>query len=458
MFTPHIALIDDEIEQLNDIQEAFFSAGYPCLPIHYDAEDIDNESGIDHIKINFNPRIVVTDLNLRSGSLHGSDTRSLMFPIYKLLEKLRIDGPYILIFWSRIPDEVEQVMQLLKERFYEQINLPVFYTHIDKTTMLGSSNTPLLKEKINSIINNNDLFNAIIDWELRISLAATNTTNSLYLLTRPKEEEVRNENYQDVHTRNLKRVLASIGNEAIGVNNAKRNPEIALDTGLYPVLNDHLNNSTVSSTPNLWRNAVPEIGDRIELDDSLKTKLNTFYHIETVQPNYPKSCRGSFLTLSNEIITNEQKRTKIEKRLGQSLVSIIEEEFLRNLKPADMPAFCNDTILGFIEVSAECDQAQGKSKLHRYLLSALTPIKSGDKKIDANKFKIAHQGIYKLPDICIDNVDYILQCSFKYQIGSIPDENSWFGTTKFRVRDQVISELVFNFAHHISRPGIICFR
>ncbi|PSS46696.1 hypothetical protein C6560_20475, partial [Enterobacter sp. FS01] len=47
---------------------------------------------------------------------------------------------------------------------------------------------------------------------------------------------------------------------------------------------------------------------------------------------------------------------------------------------------------------------------------------------------------------------------FKYQIGSIPDENIWFGNTHFRIRDQVMSELVFNFSHHISRPGIICFR
>ena len=66
----------------------------------------------------------------------------------------------------------------------------------------------------------------------------------------------------------------------------------------------------------LWANAIPDLGIKINLENSLKTKLNTFYHIESVASNYPKSCRGSFLNLSKDITENATKREKIEKRLG----------------------------------------------------------------------------------------------------------------------------------------------
>ncbi|WP_144883689.1 hypothetical protein [Leclercia adecarboxylata] len=459
MFTPHIAIVDDEITQLNDIQSAFFRAGYPCLPIHYSFDDFENASGIDHIDIKFNPRLLVTDLNLQNGALGGADSMSLVFPIYKLLEKMDISGPYVLIFWSRIPEEVESVMNLLQERFYDKINLPLFYTCIDKTDYLGSINTNKLKIKLEEIINENSLINAIFDWELRVSQAATNTTNTLFSITRPKIDDI-SDSYQASHSINLKKVLASIGNEAVGLSNAKSNSEEALDIGLHPVLNDHLSTSNLSRKSMLWANAIPDLGMKINLENSLKTKLNTFYHIESVASNYPKSCRGSFLNLSKDITENATKREKIEKRLGQSLSGIIEEEFLDYYKnkPSELKEFLAETTLGFIEVSAECDQAQKKVKLHRYLLAALTPVKTKSYEINLKKFNLAHNGIYKLPDICINERDYILQCSFKYQIGSIPDENIWFGDTHFRIRDQVMSELVFNFSHHISRPGIICFR
>ncbi|MBC3216694.1 hypothetical protein [Serratia fonticola] len=453
--TPNIILIDDEEPQLNIIQQAFFSAGIPCLPILYNCDFVENKSGIDHVELGmFNPRIVVTDLNLRNGSLN--EPKELAKPIVDLLKKINIDGPFILIFWSRIADEVNQVMDLVQERFYDETPLPIYYTSIDKTQYLGGDNKENLKGKVKSIIGESDIFNALLDWESRISQAARETTNSLYKITKPTELQQRK--YQDLHTEKLQEVLVSIGNASLGVKNAKREPEIALDLGLAPVLHDHLSTISIGKNSGIWKKAVPKIGTKIDLNDSLKTKLNSFYHIEQVIKDYPKSCRGAFLELSKDILDDGDKQNKLEARLGQDIEGIITDEFLSQIvKPDKMEMIRASTILGFIEVSAECDQAQQKTKLHRYILAALTPIVHGDYVL-YGKSKTSHQGIYKLPDVCINGVDYILQATFKYQIGSMPDENKWFGDVKFRLRDQVMSELVFNCAHYISRPGIICFK
>jgi hypothetical protein len=128
-----------------------------------------------------------------------------------------------------------------------------------------------------------------------------------------------------------------------------------------------------------------------------------------------------------------------------------------------------ETILGLVEVSADCDQAQRKTKLHRYLLAALIP--NEFKEITAFETngvdrETAHEGIYKTPTLSIDNKEYILKLSFKYQFGTNPKslvnevlyENSWLGTPKFRLREQILADIVFKCAQYATRPGIICFR
>lgn len=455
----NILAIDDESKQLEVIQNAFFNCGVPCLPIQYKYELGENNSGIDHIDLeNYQPRVVVSDLNLRNGSL--GNPMDLVTPIYRLLEKLAIKGPYMLVFWSGVTEEVEKVMELLQERFHNQVTLPISYCTISKNTYLNEK-PELLKEKVAQLIAQSPLLNAILDWESRIVESAKQTTNSLFDLTKPDSLDP-TIGYQSQHTSEMQKVLAKIGNETVGVLNAKESPELALDLGLAPVLNDQLN--TISSITNrdFWSSAVPSIGEKLDLQPTLSTKLNTFYHIEKVESEYPKSCRGVFLKLNIPSSENKDKIEKINARLGLSLQDIINEEFLLNLgKEAQNSKFVDGTQLGFIEISAECDQAQKKTKLHRYVLAALTPLERevNNKSVKLyGKNKKAHNGIYRVPNINIDGTDYILQLSFKYQIGAIPSDNQWLGEPLFRLRDQIMVDIAFNCAQYIARPGIIEFR
>lgn len=83
-----------------------------------------------------------------------------------------------------------------------------------------------------------------------------------------------------------------------------------------------------------------------------------------------------------------------------------------------------ETILGLVEVSAECDQAQKKIKLHRYLLAALIPIEFKEITVfETNKVyrETSHDGVYKTPALLIGDQQYILKLSFKYQFGTNPE-------------------------------------
>jgi hypothetical protein len=467
---PGTVLIDDNKDELYEILGSISAAGIPCIPIHYQT-DPENMTGIDHIDVsNIRSRIIITDLNLtESGSL---DAKSLVGPIAKVLGPITSNGPYILLFWSKNESLVDEVVKQLKVRFHNKINLPIHWDVISKSQFKDKPKE--LKDKIESLIKTNSLFNAISDWESRITHAAQKTSNALYELTTPTEYEP--ENKTEKHQEQFIKALALIGNETVGIKNAAEHPSLAVDLGLSPLLQDQLN--ITNSNENLWGSAVPEIGKYQELDDSIKSALNTFCHLEEVKPEFPKDCRGVFVSLNPDNTETSEKLHKLEDKLGNNLKSIIHEEFLSTKKLGtqtnkEAKAFrqkARDGIkLGFIELSAVCDQAQKKTKLHQYLLAALIPeefieltIFQDTKGVERN---FSHVGIYRLPQIIIDEKIYVLKLSFKYQIGtkaiSTVDnrqyENTWFGDPLFRLKDQILSDISFKCAQYSSRPGIIRF-
>lgn len=466
---PGTVLIDDKEDELHEILNSIAAAGIPCIPIQYKNAP-GNKSGIDHINLkNVKPRIIITDLNLTDSV--NFNAKSLVGPIAKVLEPLTVYGPYILLFWSRNQDIVEEVVKELTVRFHKKINLPIHWDIISKSQFKGKPEE--LKDKIESLIKTNSLFNAISDWESRITHAAQKTSNALYELTTPTVFEP--ENKTEKHQEQFIKALALIGNETVGIKNALEQPSLAVDLGLSPLLQDQLHLSNLDE--NLWGSAIPLLGKQQTLDHGIKSALNTFCHLEQVEPDFPKNCRGVFIEMNDEILKTPAKRHKLEDRIGNTIEDLIHEEFLSQsklgkLKP-EADAFKEEARksikLGFVEVSAICDQAQQKTKLHQYLLAALIPEKFEklteftNSKSEVQNF--SHIGIYRLPKVKINGEIYILKLTFKYQIGTralsnVKErtyKNTWFGKPLFRLKDQILSDISFKSAQYSSRPGIIRF-
>ena len=456
---PSIVLIDDSKDDLNMLQDSFTRMGYPCLAINYDSNDPDNLSGIDHVNLDvIRPRIVISDLNLQE--LSHLNAKQLAGPIGSILRALPLDGPFILYFWSRNASTVEPVLDIIYDR-NNDIPYPIYWGVLDKT--LFKSGQEDLTERVRALTKESSVFAALCGWESRVSSAAQKTTDSLFSLARATKPE----NLLDFQTRTtdkLQSIIAVIGNEAIGEENAAEEPETAVELGLAPVLHDHISSIGNNSNASGWKDAAPSLGSKAHLDEEIATKLNSFCHIECVNRDYPKGCRGVFLEIETDIKDDPKKREKLESRLGADLKTIIEDEFLEQIvKLANRPLVIDATKLGFVEISAECDQAQKKTKLHRYVIAALTPLNYTPEGTESfnlygKQNKKSHNGIYRVPDISIDGTDYMLQLSFKYQIGTLPHDNSWLGIPLLRLKDQIMVDISFNCAQYISRPGIIAFK
>ncbi|ANF57239.1 hypothetical protein A5892_06980 [Halotalea alkalilenta] len=456
---PGIVVIDDNQDELDSIKRAFFEAGIPCLPIQYINNDPDNESGIDHVDISdwISPRIIVTDLNLTE--IQNAKAVNLAGPLAKMFQKLSVKGPYLLCIWSKLEKDVADVIQVLEERHWNDITLPLQVSVISKTEFLSEAEK--LKEKLKNLISENSLFDTLLNWEMRTSEAGRSAVAMLYSLAQDNNQS---KSIED-RAGELRKILAAIGNEAIGLKNAADTPALAMECGLIPVLEDQVRSMSGAALDNKWTDAVPEIGTKQNIDDAVKSKLNTFYHVEEVLEDFPKDCRGVFVSINGKYLETEKNTEKFEKRIGRSIECLIHEEFLRRKGKAEGRALTekarNETILGFLEISAACDYAQRKTKFPRYILGALIPAEFEEltsfTTSQGTKKDRAHDGVYRLPRIEVKGKTYIVKFSFKYQLGAQPDDNQWFGGSLFRVRDQILSAIIFNCSQYASRPGVISF-
>ncbi|HAS6345512.1 TPA: hypothetical protein I7243_19620 [Vibrio vulnificus] len=451
---PGIVLIDDKKEDLDTIQNSLTSAGYPCFPIHYENAEPTNVSGIDHINLNMiHPRVIITDLNLQELQI---DAKNLVGPIAKVLKKLAIDGPYLLYFWSRNTSTVEDVMRLISER-HSDIPAPIHWGVLDKTQF--KTRPAELVDKVASLFTENAIFHAMFGWENRISKAAQLTTDSLFKLARPLEFE-NIEQFQSATTDKLKTMLAVIGNETLGTKNAKEEPEVAIELGLEPVLHDHIQSMHEHIDRSIWLDAASGIGTKQSAANDVKAHLNSFYHIEELDDEHPKNKRGTWIEFSPSYLADSANEPKIIKNLGRKIKTLLNEEFLdceQGTKVTRGDAHAA-TKLGLLELSAECDQAQRKTKLNRYFLSAMIPVEfESFTFFKSGKNDTAHSGIYRLPNVVVKGQEYIVKVSFMYQVGAIPEFNKWLGTPVFRLKDQILSDISFKASQHAARPGIIRF-
>lgn len=455
---PGVVVVDDRQDELDNIQEAFFSAGIPCLPIRFQNGEPDNDSGIDHVDTSkwMSPRIVVTDLNLTE--VQGAKAPVLVGPLAKMLKKLSMKGPYLLCVWSKLESEVSEVVRLLEERHGDEMNLPLHVSVIEKSKF--SYDPERLKEKITSLISECSLFDILLKWEAQISEAGRSTVETLYTMAQCNSEGKTAVERSD----ELKKILGAIGNEAIGIKNAGANPALAMETGLIPVLEDQIKSMPDALFYDKWKSAVPEIGEKQFINDAVKSKLNTFFHVEEVEEGYAKDCRGVFVCFNKSYLEEKEKTRKFESRIGRSMKALLHEEFLpKTDDPSEKclreNARC-ETILGFLEISPACDYAQKKTKFPKYILGAMIPeeyeILTSLPTSQGGKDK-AHEGIHRLPKIEVKGKIYIVKFSFKYQFGTQPLDNQWFGVSLFRVRDQILSAITFSCSQYASRPGIISF-
>jgi hypothetical protein len=269
---------------------------------------------------------------------------------------------------------------------------------------------------------------------------------------------------------NIANVLTHIAHEAVGQINAAVEPNLAIEVGLLPVLEDRLtalSKANPSALDAEWQRCLPHINVRTPppLVPSDVAILNAFYHVDERVEMIQKTTRGAIVSIPSEVLS---KGNISEQVFGKenSLYKIMETEFLLKGSEEDRQRAADQTILGWLEIGSVCDHAQKKHKLHRYLLAALIPIEyegltiiteEKDKGVKKIKSDRRHDAIYRFPVLAYKGNQYVLKVSFRYQIGAHTDSEV-LGEPLFRIKAQILNEVAFRWGQHSIRPGITSFK
>ncbi|XOY30177.1 hypothetical protein ACLIX2_17415 [Proteus cibi] len=442
-----IIIVDNEESELNQLSKAFSMSGIPCLPLLYDSRN-----GVDsyNLKPSINIRWLFMDLNLEDST--ENTAAAYIGPIKHVIEKLVCGGIYTLIFWSKHSNIINDIIERIKkdENLKREIHCPVMIYSLDKTSLFLDSD---LENKIKEILKSPPLIKSIYSWERLVTDSVSrvldntyklaNINNSWDTLNSPDNDN----NWKDEITiSNIENVVSLLAYESTGFKSAPEIKEKSFNNGLFSLVENEYDNI---SDNHIWDKSTLIGHKDISLDQQARSNLNTYLSIDEV--DYSNDIKIMFnkgvLTFIND------KEKFIKKILGND--NCINEEFSAPNKQFSRDNF-EKIIIGALEISPDCDHANKKIKLPRFILSVLIP----DNILkDNNRSQKYHDGIFSdLPPIIYNNTSYKLLVSYKYLFSIHNDTENLdilFSKKGIRIKQNILSKIRLEMSRHISRLGYI---
>lgn len=444
-----VLAIDDIQGDLDRIRTGLHEAGIACMPILYSPGTAPAEpyQGV---------RIVFMDLNLIGGHRDDAELADIAA---QTLKCFIARGPYLLIFWSGLAGNVDEVVKQLRQR-HADTPAPLAIGVMNKSDLVLPEKTAdnygaqldALKQSILREVAKSPQLLALLHWEAKLAQAAAGAFGELHSLAAgdacwdfPAVGE------------HLGNILGKVAVEAAGVR-AETDKAAAIEQGLAPLLNDFMEQAHMEETvKQAWEAALPSQRLReVDLPAHVPpSKLNARYLFDLRAPE--KTHRGAVVAIG--------EGTDCQAVFGLNSVSLAPEflDLGRVAERGQRRAILSACHFCLTEFSAACDQAQGKVKLFRYALCLMIPGEhraltffertsaAGTRRDPTN-----HAAIYRFPDVNWQGRDWILKANLRYVI-SLPANSPVLGSPMFRVRAQALACLAHHFGQHSTRPGMLEF-
>ena len=440
MFTaPRFVVVDDNERHLTAIVRIFQLIGSPCMGIRYDAEtpfDSRHFRGV---------RVLFLDLHLLEG-LAASDENRHFAQIASILEDniAVAGGPFVLVVWTRYPDLCTQLTTYLNDRLdpAKPHARPISVSCLDKERFINLDTGDILQSDalrtaVQEAVTRNPQLGAMLTWETDVLSAAGETLTALIDLVPVASR--RTNTYPTALDTQLSRLAVA----AVGETNVPNDRRAAVNAALSPILSDRIQNQVVTAeTRATWNSALTKDQDA-QLNDGLTDqdtgRVNRMLHLATTDSESIRSTDwGAVVVFSDAWKTDENMRT----RYGSTLNEIMANDF--KIGDQDV-ARCK---LRLVRVGAVCDHAQGRTGPIPYLMAVEIP--SGLKR---NKVSDAE---WRSPILALvgDDGPFRLHVNSRYLITSTaPQADVW--TVAYRLREQLLMDLVNHAAGYVSRPGIV---
>ena len=427
---PRIIAIDDEPEHLEGLTRGLNRYGAACLPIHFTGE-------LAAIPSCPCVRVIFADLHLTVGPPGKHDQH--FATLGGLIDyTIKPSGPYLIVLWTRYPDQAARLHGYLKERL-QHAPKPFAVQALDKSDHLDPQDVEKSAESIvgaiERIVAEQPQVGALLNWEERVLGAAADAVSSIMDLTDPAPADV-NQN------EGVGRLLAGLAAAAVGKEHVKEDRFRAVSDALLPILADRI--ASMRSRGNdtdLWQAAFEEADIEHGLTLNKAAKLNRLLHIAPPTDVNKWSERGAVIALPQRFSGSKFKRT-----FGLTQEATANKQFGAKGFETDDGRF--RWVL--VQSQAACDYAQMRQGPLPFHLGLCLPA--------PNARSSGHPAaLWTSPCFEFDNEARFLHVNAGFQV-SISPMAKVVEKPLFRLRDQLLNELIYRLHSHGARPGFISFR
>lgn len=426
-----IIAVDNEEGELVRIENVFKELRVPCLPIEYHIGD--------HLEEKFsNIRIAFFDINFSVGNPSDPDLCNIISSALKEIIDVK-NGPYALVFWSLHTDKLSIIKEYIELREKENIPSPLIIDTIDKAVVV---NPQKFKDEIQRVLSNSTL-EAMLDYEQKSLNAAARTINTIFSIVPKDTDTWGNTQYFE---KNFDLILSKMAVESMGIGHAAKNPTLAVQNALSPLLQYNLHKESLCKVWDTKLISLKKSGKLVLPQNFKQGILNTTYHIDK-EKNINKGERGAVLKVN---LTSK----KFSDLFGLSKVNFLKPYF--DFRPkgrddkqieADSNKFLNKCEYVLIEISASCDYAQQNSRLFKYILGVKCTLDeyTSTKKSDY---------LYVTPTFTLNNKDFLVILNFRYVFG-LRKSDAILGDVLFRFGENFTNLIGNKYSNYISRIGIV---
>ena len=428
---PRVIVIDDELEHLDSLTAGLNRYGAACLPIHFTGESADIPE-CPHV------RVIFADLHLSRGA--ATDHTRDFSTIGGLIEgTIKPSGPYLIVLWTMYPEQASRLHNFLEERL-QDVTKPFAVQALDKNDHLDADgsvkNTGKLLDSITAIVTGQPQLAALLDWEERVLGAGADTVSSILELAEAAPPDVsRNEKVGSL--------LASLAVEAVGEEHVEEDRFRAVNEALLPILADRIAFMRSREADNeLWQAAFKEsdIGRGLSLEEA--AKLNLLLHIAVPPADTSKGDeRGAVIALPKEFSGDAFESTF---DLAQEMAA--HKQFWRKEgaeKGRDQVRWV------LVQTQAACDYAQAQPGPLPFHLGLCLPASEARRGMPP-------AALWRSPCFDLDGKPHFLHVNARFQM-SLPSAEVAEAQPLFRLREQLLNDLVYRLHSHGARPGIISF-
>ena len=430
LVAPRVIVVDDDRNHLDGLAKALNQYGVACLQFHFTGDT----TGVKPCP---NVRVIFADLHL-VGSAAPDYAKDFSTIGGLIQETIKPSGPYFIVLWTMYPDQATGLRDFLEHRL-KDVTKPFAVLPIDKSTHLDlDGNVKSVNKLIHTIADvaqTQPQIAALLNWEDRVLGAAADTVSSILILAEPTKEAPR-------RPEEVGRLLARLAVESVGREHVEQDRFRAVNEALLPILADRISALRSADDANeAWRDAFPEADLGRSLSPDEAAKLNRFVHIEASMHGNSRPERGAVVPLPKSLSGGQFKGM-----FGLTQEIVAKKQFgCKNFHSGDE---LFQWVL--VQSQAACDYAQRQpGPLPFYLgLDIDVSNMSRDKPPAA---------LWTSPPFEINGKIRVLRVSARFQV-SLSVQLTETNSPLYRLRDQLLTDLIHHVHAYGARPGMISFR